>query len=187
MKTFVALAALILSSSLFAVGFSAGDNFSTLDIRGRLSVSCFSTQGGSTFGSANCAMNVLSPAEYSFFNGPQMDADSVSLQATWENGKKSKVKTEKYDGSIGKSKKSFNLWISTLLQRPLLDYGKNTVSYTLTKNGTVVDQGEFVVTVAAGETRTCQRTGFYTSSNPNDCSMAYQFCDAYFRDNNYCK
>jgi len=186
-KKLLALCAALLSTSLFAAGFSGGDTFTNVDLDGRLSVSCMGSQGGPSYGVANCRMDILNPGEYSYFVGPKIDADSVSLQATWENGKKSKIKTEKYDGTTGKSKKSFNLWISTLLQRPLLDSGKNTVSYSLTKNGTVVEQGEFIVNVVSGGTRYCQRTGFYTSSNNQDCAQPAQFCDRYFRDYNYCQ
>lgn len=187
MKTLFALVALLFSASNFAQGLSGGDQFTSLNIEGRVSVSCFNTQGGASHGSAYCGMNILNPGEYSFFVGPKIDADSVSLQATWENGKKSKVKTEKYDQVKGKSKKSFNLWIATVLQRPLLDFGKNIVNYKLTKNGNVVEEGEFIVNVVSGGTKTCQRTGFYTSNNSNDCAQPTQMCDRYFRDYNYCQ
>lgn len=187
MKKMLSIVLILITSQTFAAGFSGGDTFTSQNIEGRLTVSCMGTQPGPSVGVANCRMNLLNPGEYSYFLGPKVDADSVSLQATWENGKKSKVKTEKYDGNLGKSKKSFNLWISTVLQRPLLDFGKNVVSYTLTKNGTVVEQGEFDVQVGSAGTKYCARSGFYTSSNNQDCSMAQTFCDRYFRDNNYCE
>ncbi len=187
MKKILSIALLVATSHAFAAGFSGGDTFTSQNIEGRLTVSCMGSQPGPTVGMTECRMNLLNPGEYSYFVGPKVDADTVSLQATWENGKKSKIKSEKYDGTIGKSKKSFNLWISTLLQRPLLDFGKNTVSYTLTKSGTVVEQGEFDVQVGTSGTRYCSRSGFYTSSNNQDCSMPSTFCDRYFRDNNYCQ
>lgn len=188
MKAFLAISLILFSSLTFAAGLSGGDIFTTTDIEGRLNVSCFGPNTtGPSFGSASCRMNFLSPGEYSYFIGPKIDADSVSLQATWQGGKTSKVKTEKYDGVNGKSKKSFNLWISTLLQRPLLDYGMNEVKYTLTKNGTTVETGTFTVEVRAGEDRVCQRIGSYTSNNNQDCAQASQLCDRYFADQNYCK
>jgi len=187
MKKLLSLALLVISSSVFATGFTGGDTFTSQNIEGRLTVSCMGTQPGPSIGTANCSMNLLNPGEYSYFVGPKVDADSVSLQATWESGKKSKVKTEKYDGALGKSKKSFNLWISTLLQRPLLDYGKNVVSYTLTKNGAVVLQGEFDVQVNTAGTKYCARSGFYTSTSSQDCATPSAYCDRYFRDNNYCE
>lgn len=187
MKTLLAIVTLLFSISNFAQGLSGGDQFTSVNIEGRLSVSCMGTQGGPSYGTASCRMNLLNPGEYSFFVGPKVDADSVSLQATWENGKVSKVKTEKYDSATGRSKKSFNLWIATLLQRPLLDFGKNTVNYKLLKNGNIVEEGEFIVNVVSGGTKACQRAGFYTSSNNNDCAQPSQFCDRYFREYNYCQ
>lgn len=187
MKTLLSIVALLFSISNFAQGLSGGDQFTSVNVEGRLSVSCMGTQGGPSYGTASCRMNLLNPGEYSFFVGPKVDADSVSLQATWENGKVSKVKTEKYDSSTGRSKKSFNLWIATLLQRPLLDFGKNTVNYKLLKNGNIVEEGEFIVNVVSGGTKTCQRPGFYTSSNSSDCAQPSQFCDRYFREYNYCQ
>lgn len=187
MKKLLSTVLLLISTQVFSAGFSGGDTFTSQNIEGRLTVSCMGTQPGPSIGTANCRMNLLNPGEYSYFIGSKVDADSVSLQATWENGKKSKVKSEKYDGAIGKSKKSFNLWISTLLQRPLLDFGKNVVSYTLTKNGNVVEQGEFDVQVTSAGTKYCTRSGFYTSSNTQDCATPSSYCDRYFREYNYCE
>jgi hypothetical protein len=188
MKLFFIASLFLVSSFSFAAGLSGGDIFTTTNIEGRLTVSCMGQpQTGPTYGSANCRLNLLNPGEYSYFVGSKVDADSVSLQATWENGKQSKVKTEKYDGVNGKSKKSFNLWISTLLQRPLLDYGMNVVKYTLMKNDTVVEAGTFNVEVKTGEERVCQRIGTYTSSNNQDCANAMSLCDRFFSEQNYCK
>jgi len=184
---------LLASLVLFAVnsratGLSGGDQYSTVSIEGRLSVSCTgSTTTGPSYGTAYCNSEILNPGEYSYFVGSKVDADSVTLQATWENGKTSKVKTEKYDGVNGKSAKSFNLWISTLLQRPLLNYGKNTVKYSLTKNGSTVEEGTFVVDVVTGAKSVCQRSGYYTSTNNQDCSFPSNLCSRYFAENNYCQ
>ncbi len=187
MKGLIIVLTMFLTTSIFAQSLSGGDQFSSVNIEGRITVSCFNPQNGSSHGTAYCASNILNPGEFSYFIGPKIDADTVSLQALWENGKSSKIKTEKYDSSTGRSKKSFNLWIQTVLQRPLLDFGKNIVKYKLTKNGIAVSEGEFIVNVLSGETKTCQRTGFYTSNDLNDCAQPRQLCDRYFRDNNYCQ
>jgi hypothetical protein len=189
-KTLIAfLICSIFSLPVFAVGFTAGDLFSTFNLEGSLNVSCSGTSAPS-FGHANCRGQILSPSEYSYFQGPKdtnLIADKVSLSAVREDGSISKSKIEDYDSVKGLSKKSFNLWISTVFQRPLLAFGKNTVNYTLTKNGNVVLTGSFVVDVVSGGRSVCQRTGFYTSSFANDCAFPANFCSRYFSENNYCQ
>lgn len=187
MKKFISCTLFLFAGTIFAAGFTGGDTFTSQNIHGNLSVSCMNNQGGPSFGVATCRMNYLNPGEYSYFQGPNVDADEVTLQTTWENGKKSKSKTSQYDSTTGKSKKSFNLWISTLTQRPLLDLGKNTVSYKLTKNGSIVESGEFIVNVNSAGTKYCQRYGSYISNDSNDCARASNLCDRYFRENNYCE
>ncbi|MFA6238572.1 MAG: hypothetical protein WC635_14655 [Bacteriovorax sp.] len=170
-----------------AAGLSGGEQFSTQKIEGRLSVQCMSNTPGPTSGSAICRGEILNPGEYSYFVGPKIDADTVTLRAIREDGSESKTKSEKYDGSVGKSKKSFNLWISTVLQRPLLGFGKNTVKYKLSKEGITVEAGEFIVNVVDGGKSVCQRTGYYTSTMSSDCSMPQNLCSRYFSENNYCQ
>ena len=171
---------------VFATGFSGGDQFSTLNIEGRLNVQC-SGPTGSSSGFATCREQLLNPGEYSYFEGSKVDADHVILQATREDGSISKTKTEEYNSVAGKSKKSFNLWISTVFQRPLLGFGKNTVKYSLTKNGKAVEEGNFIVNVVDGGRAVCQRIGFYMSSTTSDCTSPSLYCPRYFNENNYCQ
>lgn len=180
------LAMLLCSTTAFAAGLSGGDQYTRVDISGKLMVQCTGSQG-TTSGIADCRGQILNPGEYSYFIGPQSEADQVTLIATHEDGSISKPKTEKYDGQKGKSKKSFNLWISTVFQRPLLRFGKNTVNYTLSQNEKVTEQGSFVVNVVDGGRAVCQRTGFYTSTMANDCQFPTNFCSHYFNENNYCQ
>lgn len=187
MKTIMLAFACLLSLSTFAAGFSAGNVFTTLTLEGRLSVQCFGSGPGSSYGTSFCSAQVLDPGEYSYFVGPKIDADKITLQALWENGQSSKKKTEQYDATTGRSKKPFNLWISTVFQRPLLDFGKNIINYSLTKDGVVVEEGNFVVEVVKGTYRVCPRDGFYTSSTSNDCTFPSGLCYRYFSDYNYCR
>jgi hypothetical protein len=191
-KTFKTFLMLLLGNCLFlslasAAGLSGGEQFSTQLIQGRLMVQCSGGMPGPSNGSAFCSAELLNPGEYSYFVGPNTEADHVTLRATREDGSVSKAKTEEYDNVKGKSKKSFNLWINTVFQRPLLGFGKNTVKYSLTKNGSVVENGSFIVTVVDGGKATCQRVGYYTSQSTNDCSMPENLCSRYFNENNYCQ
>ncbi len=182
----ISLVLFILSFQSLAAGFSAGENFKSINVSGNIMISCVSATA-SNVARANCYSNILDPSEYSFFVGSKIDADEVVLQATDEQGRKSVVKKEKYDGLIGKSKKPFNLWIATVFQKPLLNYGKNTVEYKLLKQGQVVEAGTFVTEVASGESRRCSRGGYYMSSDLNDCSFPQNYCARYFMENNYCQ
>jgi len=171
------------------LGFSTGNQFSSQDISGRLQVQCMSgIPGGPTMGYTQCQLNILNPNEYAHFIGPtDVDADRVTLQATREDGSVSVEKTEGYDSKAGKSTGTFNLWIYTVFQRPLLGPGKNSVQFTLKKNNQVVRAGTFFATVGDGGSATCQRTGFFTSSSANDCASPQNFCGQYFSENNYCQ
>ncbi|MDO9183425.1 MAG: hypothetical protein Q7U04_13505 [Bacteriovorax sp.] len=191
-KTVKTLALIFLSNCLLigvacATGLSGGEQYSAQSIEGRLTVQCFGGSPGPSYGTANCRSQILNPGEYSYFVGTKIDADHVSLKASREDGSFSKTKTEEYDSEKGKSKKSFNLWIATVFQRPLLGFGKNTVHYVLSKNGNTVEQGDFIVNVVDGGSAVCQRAGLYTSQTSNDCSMPQNLCPRYFSENNYCQ
>lgn len=187
MKTLI-LASLLISTNIFAAGFSAGDKYISHQIEGRLSVSC-PQQGPTdpTSGSTICTANILDPGEYTYFIGDKVDADAVKLQATREDGSLSVVKNISYDGSQGKSKKSVNLWIRTLTQKPLLGPGKNSIHFVLTKNGKLIEEGTFDVTADDGGRNLCRRMGVYYSPSSSDCMYPQNLCGRYFSENNYCK
>ena len=186
LKTLTLAMFLVGSTCTFAAGLSGGDQYSAQNIYGRLTLQC-ATPNGMTTVFTDCRRQILNPGEYAHFVGPQTDADHVTLRATREDGSVSKAKTAEYDGAEGKSKKTFNLWISTVLQRPLLNFGKNTVTYTLTKNGNKVEEGTFVVNVVDGGKAVCQRSGFYFSNLEDDCKFPSNYCPVYFNENNYCQ
>lgn len=191
MKKMISLSAkLFICNLLFlgiasAAGLSGGDQYSAIRIEGQLTVQCPGANPATA--QAYCGADLLNPGEYSYFVNGNKDADHVSLQATREDGSVSKAKTVEYDSAKGISKKSFNLWIRTVLQRPLLDFGKNTVHYKMTKNGTTVEEGDFVVTVADGGRFSCRRIGHYISTLPTDCATPQNLCSRFFQENNYCQ
>lgn len=181
---------LIFTFGLFAAvvsqaqSFSTGNRFTTLPIEGDLMVTCSDPNLGTRTARFNCQDLRLGPAEYEYFVGPQNQADSVDLQATWANGKQSALKTVKY--SNGKSASQVNLWISSLFQRPLLDEGLNKVTYVFKKSDTVISRGDFEVQVVSGPHKQCP-SGYITSNTPSDCDNQYTVCDEYFRRYNYCQ
>lgn len=168
-------------------GFATGNAFYAVMLYGRASVSC-RENGQSDHASFRCGEEVLDPAEFVRFRGPKgLDADRVYLSAAWENGK-TREKNAGYDGAKGESTSRFNLWISTLLQRPLLNYGKNSIRYVLKKDEAVVREGTFTAEVKTGFRRDCRYRRHYSSSDLSDCRAgATRVCGRYFRDENYCR
>jgi hypothetical protein len=176
-------------SAMADVGFKSGNDFVSRKIVGQASVTCSGGPGGgSEFRMAYCEQEILDPNEFAYFSGHQgIDAEEVILHAIHEDGS-TREKKEGFNSATGLSKDSFNLWIYTLLQRPLLEMGKNTVEYTLIKNGQSVVNGSFVANITRGETRECRQRGHYYSNNPSDCQFPEPVvCPRYFREQNYCE
>ncbi len=184
MKFLVLVLCLSFSGFSFAQSFASGNKFTTKPISGDVMVQCTDPHFGLTTQHFECEDNRLSPEEFDYFVGPQVDADNVVLVSTYENGITSKEKSAGYKN--GKSSSHINLWISSLFQHPLLAEGLNKISYVLKKSGQVVGQGQFDVQVAKGETRRCP-SGFYMTPVFSDCQNPYMVCDQYFQQYNYCQ
>lgn len=169
------------------VGFNAGNQRTAVLSRGEIHVYC----PGDRFGGPSsrihiCQREVMVEGEHDYFIGPRgIKADEVVLTARHQDGS-SRTKKVAYDGTKGRSAKAVNLWILTLLQKPLLDAGENRVSYTLMKSGQTVTTGQFVASVRDGGRKICSRRGYYTGHNSNDCNNVESFCSRYFYENNYC-
>lgn len=183
MKTTQLIVAIFLVPQLMAfdAGFKAGSSFTAFNIEGALTVSC-----PGEIKHFSCRGYDLNPAMRSrFYSTSGVDADKVNLVVTRANGS-TKDKSSKFNSETGESKKSFNLWIRTLFQRPLLKLGVNTVTYELLKDDQVVESGEFTVNVEKGETKYCDN-GWYRSSTNHDCSMQSTMCSRYINDPVYCR
>lgn len=170
------------------VGFSQGNQLTAVFSQGEITVYCSADGAGGAGRYARylCQEDLILTGEYDYFVGPQgVMADEVTLTALHEDGSQRK-KTVAYDSQAARSAKRFNLWISTLLQRPLLNAGMNRISYKMTLNGKLTAQGEFDVEVKDGGKKVCSRRGNYWSNNSTDCNSGSHFCNQFFRENNYC-
>ena len=169
------------------VGFDAGNEFDATPLYGEVSVTCFDN-GRSEFASFRCRDEILEPFDHVRFTGPAgVDADAVELSARWENGK-TRSKKGGYDADLGRSSGHFNLWIATLLQRPLLDYGANAVHFVMKKGGSRVAEGDFTATVRKAPRRECRYRPHYPSHNANDCRAgSTSVCGRMFREQSYCR
>lgn len=165
-----------------AVGFAHGTEFSSSHIQGSVTVYCNSGE----VGNFNCYDTVLDPNNYDYFVGPAgVTADQVALSNLREDGSRHE-RSDFYDDRRNRSEGAFNLWISSLFQRPLLGAGKNQIDFRLLNRGQIVQQGRFTVTVTRGAPRACPAS-HYNSNAPSDCTSQYTVCQRYFEQYNYCR
>lgn len=167
-------------------GFSRGSEFIGTSIQGQVRVNCNGFNGSAT-AVYNCRDIALEPNPYDHFIGPKDSRlDKIDLTAFHEAGT-NRNKLMGYDGIRGKSREAFNLWISTIFQKPILAFGLNTIRYKLYSdyNSTVVE-GNFNVVVKRGFARQCQSMQ-YDSSDINDCNSQYSICQRYFNEQKNCQ
>ncbi|MBL7686904.1 MAG: hypothetical protein JNJ49_02645 [Bdellovibrionaceae bacterium] len=161
--------------------FEGGNDFQYFGAVGNVSVQCFPSGGapsGPTSAYYRCDGYSFSPAEEARFIGPIADADEVTLVATHAD-RSTRSKSGSYDGRKGQSDDRFNLWISTVFQRPLLKMGANTVDWTLKRKGKSVTKGSFVANVKDNGDLQCPNAS-ETSWDMNDCISSARVCSNYF-------
>ncbi|XGC80719.1 hypothetical protein ACES2L_15450 [Bdellovibrio bacteriovorus] len=166
------------------VGFAKGNQLSATPVQGRVHVVCngFNGTGAALY---SCHDVVLDPAAYDHFIGPKDSrADGVILVVKHEDGSV-RDRASSYDGVRGKSRDAFNLWISTLFQKPILEAGVNTVQYRIFSGKILLAEGRFQAIVTRGGARTCPNAQ-YNSTDNNDCNSQYSICQRYFEEYNNC-
>lgn len=171
------------------VGFSTGNSFTASSVEGVVAVTCEGFNGTAT-ARYTCRDVVLEPSPYDYIVGPKFaEARRIDVRAVYADGS-SRTKMSFYDGVRGISKDSFNLWISTLFQKPLLQVGVNKIQYSIYSDDKrdIVEyaRGEFTVQVDRGAARRCPSTS-YNSTDVNDCNSQYSVCQRYFEQYNNCK
>ncbi|MGZ3804406.1 MAG: hypothetical protein ACXVB4_09370 [Pseudobdellovibrionaceae bacterium] len=188
MKNTLVISILLFNSlQSHAIGFKNGNERTAVRIEGDISLSCQDPVQGIKFANFRCQRDILLPSEFDFFQGPEgVQADEVTLTATMEDNS-TRSKKIGYDGSKNQSSKEFNLWVLSLLQRPLLGFGKNDISFVMKYKDKVTSVGSFEAFVKDGGVKICRRRGNYQSNLGNDCLFGNdRFCDQYFWENKYC-
>ncbi len=171
MKTILIILSLLVALSAQASGqFEHGSKFTATTYQGQVYMHCPS-QMQTYF----CHEVQLSPSEFSHFITDNTDANEVVITSYQADGK-TREKSSKMNN--GKSKKNFNLWISTLLQRPLLSFGVNNIQYTLKNNDSVIEEGDFSVEVQKGVPQICVPLHIWGSTS--DCNSSSMACAQYF-------
>ncbi len=183
------LAALTLSSTAICaaeVEFQAGSQYESVNLSGTVGLWCQNDRKEGvperSYKLVNCRGNILIPGEFSKvrYNGG-LAADEIALSVTQGSGKRVNKSSRLKNGV---STKNINLWVRTLFQRPLLDFGTNQVEYSVTNNDNLVAAGTFEVYVDSLPDRSCRHR---TYNVPTDCNNSYSICERYFRDENYCE
>ena len=189
-RLFVSAAILILGFILASTslahaaipGFVGGNRFEYTAAVGDVFVHCPQTGGGIPSGpstaSFRCYGYIFAPAEAAQFEGPQANANEVELTAIREDGSVF-TKSSSYDGARGVSNDTFNLWIETLFQRPLLKLGQNQVNWVLKRDGQAVRNGTFIAEVFQRPSLQCPSAS-QTSWNADGCTNSNRACSDYF-------
>lgn len=167
-----------------AAGFQKGDHILYNLLYGDVQAICRGENGYLNHRYVSCRAALSSPVTHDYFIHDPIDADQVTLTAIHEKGSQVQKKSQ-FLGDKGISKSAFNLSVSTLLQKPLLRFGKNQILYKLTKKNKVVKEGEFFVTFENGEPRDC---GYRNLHVPwIYCSHTMGICDELFNLTNNCQ
>lgn len=183
MKAIVLGLFLAVSTHSWGLGLASGNHFETISMKGRVVVHCSENNQRDT-AYYNCGAVALSPVEFDYIVSSGLNADKVTVNYTDSRGK-DRSKSVNFDANKQRSTKRVNLWIGTLLQRPLLHSGDNQLEFVATKNGQVVRRENTTVSVVRGEDRQClSRT--YFSRALQDCRNSSFICQKYFQDENYC-
>jgi hypothetical protein len=136
------IAAILFSAISFSAwasssaSFDGHTQFESIELDGHVFVRC-SDRGQHDSRWVRCRGNLLNPtgafAHFQVNSG--IRTDRVQLKSIWENGKQV-AKRPRWEASKNRTQRSVNLWIDTIFQTPLLDYGNNWVEYELVENGT---------------------------------------------------
>lgn len=167
------------------IGFEKGNSLIVTPIQGQVKVYCsgFNGDGAAVY---SCRDIVMKPGAYDNFVGPRdARATKVELTAVHQDGS-NRTKSEDYQGTRGISASAFNLWISTLFQKPLLEVGSNKISYRLTSGSTLYAEGSFQAVVTKTAMKECP-VATYHSTDINDCNSQYSICQRYFKEFNNCQ
>lgn len=170
------------------VGFSKGNQLTATPIQGQVTVIC-NGFNGSDSAAYSCRDVALDPQAYDYFIGPQVyRGDKVELVAQHEDGS-TRSRVFNYDGARGRSRDLVNLWVSNFFQKPLLEFGVNTIRFKIyegTNNIQPFGEGTFQAVVRKGTSRTCPNAQ-YNSLDVNDCNSPYSICQRYFEEYRNCQ
>lgn len=167
--------------------FTHPSPFKVVALQGSVVLECSGFQG-TVSQTYFCRDQIIDSGNFDYFVGPSNnEGDEVRLSAEHFDGTTRNMKAE-YNPRKGQSSEPFNLWVSTLFQKPLLKEGRNLIRWVLLQSraGKEVAVGQFTVDVERAGSRTC-RTKRYQSIDSIDCHNQYSICQRFFSESNYCR
>ena len=175
--------ALIFSTTVFSkdIQFNEADQFDVITMQGIVSVRCQSGQYPTSRIFQCYDSNIKDGNSKRLQILTDVSADRVNLK----NTKSGIKKNSSINFSTNETSRAFNLWIETLTQKALLNYGENLIEYSLTKDGQTLITGTYSVNVEKSEERRCPN-GFLFY-NGNQCPDNFTICRDYFYKYRYCK
>jgi hypothetical protein len=183
MKTLIMLGALLLSSLGLAkdIQFNDQDQLNVITMEGYVNVRCNNGQYPSSQFFQCYSSNIEGGNYQKLQILTKEDVDWVYLK----NSTTGITKNSRLNSESTETNNAFNLWIRSLTQRALLDYGVNEIEYRLTKNRQDVLSGTYRVNVIKSEQRVCPQGFLYYGGR--QCPDRYSICRDYFYRYNYCK
>ena len=125
----------------------------------------------------SCRDSYLAPSiRDHFYHHTALDANNVTL-TSFHQDRGPISKSSRFRN--GQSRSSFNLWISSIFQRPLLKKGQNMITYVLKNNENIVKEGSFDVIVEEVPVRYCPDRDIHFS-NDQQC-QTINICAEYFK------
>lgn len=170
------------------IGFRNGAEISVSRVSGWAQIQCRDYYGRPFWRQLNCSGQYISPDAYDYFvdETAPANADRVELVCTQERGKVTNA-AGSFDAKRKMSKSRFSLVPVAMFDRPLLDYGKNMVSYNLMSGKEIVSSGEFEVEVRYTGDRRCFTDTLFDGGNNFYCNNPNQACYDYFMRQNWCQ
>lgn len=188
MKLILLVALMFFSVQSYAngiVGFKNGNDLEITNLYGTVTFHC--QKGMSNYTQHHsCNGYITNPGTHDYLvSNAHIDADKVKLTAVREDGS-TQNKSVGFDSEKSESKSRINLTIRTLLQRPLLKEGNNTINYSFEKKKKTVLKGSFNATVTTVADRQCRHRTVFTQ-NSSYCDSYASGCDYYYYLENNCQ
>lgn len=171
-----------------APGFFRGNNLTMLNLKGAIKInSPCRPKAPRGFEMIKCESHDLSTGNEDYFVGPVNAAATEVVLVAQSSSGETHTKKVSYEGALGRTAGTVNLWYSTLFQSPLLEMGKNEIHFVLQDDqGHSLESGNFMVNVAEEQEHVCSTTT-YSALTGFECNMQKSVCHRYFRKNNLCR
>jgi hypothetical protein len=182
----IALFCILINSPAFAASIGGHSTYQAVPLKGDVMVRCQGPQGVE-LKHFYCHDYILEPYEYAYFQtDPLPGAEDVQIESHQPDGQTVRKKSP-FNGETGQGTRALNLWIETLLQRPLLSEGINQISYRLLDGGGQTKaEGQFQISVEQLPTRYCP-SGSELGQSQQDCQYSSRICRVYFAHRDWCR